>query len=149
MTIDELRGRIGERLGPSDWFEVDQRRIDDFARVTEDFQFVHVDPARAAETPFGGTIAHGLLTLSLIVRLCQPLIPEIDGTTLLLNYGFDKVRFVTPVPVGSRIRGRAVLADVTERQPGQWLIRLDVSIEIENADRPAVAAEWLSLHFVG
>lgn len=149
MTRDELFANVGNELGPSSWFIVDQGRIDDFARVTEDDQFVHVDPVRAAETPFGATIAHGLLTLSLIVHLCWDFVPKIDGTTLLLNYGFDKVRFVAPVRVDSRIRARATLGEVSERKPGQLLVRLDVTIEIENEPRPALVAEWLSLHFVG
>lgn len=148
MTQDELYADIGTELGPSDWFRIDQSRIDDFARVTEDHQFVHVDPVRAAAAPFGSTIAHGLLTLSLIVHLCRNFVPKIDGTTLLLNYGFDKVRFVAPVRVDSRVRARARLADVSERRPGQLLVRLDVEIEIDGEAKPALAAEWLSLHVV-
>lgn len=147
VSLDALRAMRGSELGVSDWLTVDQTRIDAFADVTEDHQFVHVDPERArAETPFGGTIAHGLLTLSLIVRLCLEAVPEIEGRRMMLNYGFDRIRFPAPVPSGSRVRARTVLADVDERKPGQILVQLDVTIEIEGEDRPAVVAEWLSLH---
>jgi acyl dehydratase len=146
MTPADLQSRIGTELGCSDWLEVDQARIDEFARVTEDHNFIHVDPERAAATPFGSTIAHGLLTLSLIVKLCFEFVPKLDNTELLLNYGFDKVRFVAPVPVDSRIRARATLGGLTERQPGQWLVNMHVVIEIDGQSRPALAADWLSLH---
>ena len=148
MTRDELDRLVGQTLGQSDWMLIEQSRVDDFARVTEDFQFVHVDPKRAAETVFGGTIAHGLLTLSMIVRLCWDFVPKLDETQLLLNYGFDKVRFVAPVKVGSRIRSAARLLDVSERKPGQLLIKLGVEIEIEHESKPALVAEWLSLHIL-
>ncbi|MBN1238429.1 MAG: MaoC family dehydratase [Gammaproteobacteria bacterium] len=128
---------------------IDQQRVDRFADVTEDHQFVHVDPERAAATPFGGTIAHGLLTLSLIVHLCLDFVPKIERTKLLVNYGFDKVRFSAPVRVGRRIRATAALADVLERKPGQILLKLDVTIEVEGETKPALKAEWLSLHVVG
>jgi len=143
---DELESLVGQPLGVSDWMVVDQRRVDAFADVTLDHQFIHVDPVRAAETPFRGTIAHGLLTLSLIVPLCIDLVPKIAGTRLLLNYGFDKVRFPAPVRVGKRIRGRAELLEAVERKPRQVLLKLGVTIEIEDEAKPAVTAEWLSLH---
>lgn len=147
VSLDTLRGMRGTELGVSDWFLIDQARIDAFADATEDHQFVHVDPERARnETPFGGTIAHGLLTLSMIVRLCLDAVPEIENRRMLLNYGFDKIRFPAPVKVGRRIRARTRLADAQERKPGQILVRLDVTIEIEGEDRPALVAEWLSLH---
>jgi acyl dehydratase len=149
MNLDELKAQVGQELGRSDWLTIGQARIDEFARVTEDFNFVHVDPVRAAQTPFGSTIAHGLLTLSLIVHLCWDFIPKIDGTELLLNYGFDKVRFVSPVRVDSRIRASARLGDVTERKPGQILLTMGVVIEIDGEDKPALSAEWLSLHVLG
>jgi len=148
-TRAELERRIGAELGVSDWFAIDQRRVNDFADVTLDHQFVHVDIERARATPFGGTIAHGLLTLSLIVHLCLPFVPKLEGTKLLVNYGFDKVRFSAPVKVGSRIRARGRLADVTERRPGQVIVKIDVAVEIENEPKPALVAEWLSLHVVG
>ena len=100
-------------------------------------------------TPFGGTIAHGFLTLSLLVPLCLDYIPVLANRTLLVNYGFDKIRFVAPVRVGKRIRARGTLAEVSERKPGNVIIKMDVTVEIENEDKPALAAEWLSLHVVG
>jgi acyl dehydratase len=145
----ELEALVGQPLGVSDWMIIDQRRVDAFADVTEDHQFVHVDPVRAAETPFGGTIAHGLLTLSLIVPLCIAFVPKLEGLRLLVNYGFDKVRFPAPVRVGRRIRGSAVLQEAAERKPGQILMKLAVTIEIEGEPKPALTAEWLSLHIVG
>ncbi|HEX7081642.1 MAG TPA: MaoC family dehydratase [Gammaproteobacteria bacterium] len=145
---DELEALVGRPLGTSDWMTIDQARVDRFADVTEDHQFIHVDPVRAAQTPFGGTIAHGLLTLSLIVPLCIDFVPKIAGTKLLVNYGFDKVRFPAPVRVGKRIRASGTLASVEERKPGQFLMKLDVTIEIEGEQKPALTAEWLSLHVV-
>lgn len=149
VTVAELESLIGSELGVSDWFLIDQRRVDAFADVTEDHQFVHVDPERARATPYGGTIAHGLLTLSLIVRLCLPFVPELACRRLMLNYGFDKVRFPAPVKVGARIRARVTLADAAERKPGQIMIKLDVVFDVEGGDKPALTAEWLSLHVVG
>jgi acyl dehydratase len=149
MTREELDRLVGRPLGVSDWLLVDQRRIDDFANVTEDHQFIHVDPARAAQTEFGSTIAHGFLTLSLIVHLCWDFVPKLDNTRLLLNYGFDKIRFITPVKVDSRIRAKAALASVTEKQPGQLILKLAVEIEVEGEPKPALVAEWLSFHALG
>lgn len=147
VSLETLRGMRGTELGVSDWVVIDQARIDAFADVTEDHQFVHVDPERARQaTPFGGTIAHGLLSLSMIVRLCLDAVPDVEGRQMMLNYGFDRIRFPAPVKSGRRIRARTVLADAEQRKPGQILIRLDVTIEIEGEERPAVVAEWLSLH---
>jgi acyl dehydratase len=148
VSWQDLGKRTGEELGTSDWFPIDQERVNGFADVTVDHQFIHVDPERARATPFGGTIAHGLLTLSLIVPLCLPFVPKLKGTKLVVNYGFDKVRFSAPVKVGSRIRSRTRLAEVSERRPGQVIVKLDVTIEIENEDKPALVAEWLSMHVV-
>jgi acyl dehydratase len=147
-TRAALIGRVGAELGVSDWFTIDQERVNRFADVTLDHQFVHVDVERARATPFGGTIAHGFLTLSLLVHLCLPFIPMLVNRTLLVNYGFDKVRFAAPVKVGKRIRARAVLGDVSERKPGNVIMRFDVTVEIEGEDKPALVAEWLSLHVV-
>ena len=149
ITREQLDRMVGERLGVSDWFLIDQERVDRFADVTLDHQFVHVDAARAKKTPFGGTIAHGFLTLSLLVPLCIGFIPEPEGRTLLVYYGFVKVRFVAPVRVGKRVRALGTLAAVEERKPGQLIMTIDVTVEIENEDKPAVVAEWLSLHVVG
>jgi acyl dehydratase len=149
VTRQELTAMVGRDLGVSDWFLVDQERVNAFADVTLDHQFVHVDVERAKATPFGGTIAHGFLTLSLLVHLCLPFIPVPAGRKLVVNYGFDKIRFSAPVKVGKRIRAVAKLGDVAERKPGHIVIRLDVTVEIEGEDKPALVAEWLSLHVVG
>jgi len=146
VTREQLDAKVGERLGVSDWFLVDQERVNRFADVTLDHQFVHVDPERAKQTPFGGTIAHGFLTLSLLVPLCLDFIPVIANRQLLVNYGFDKVRFASPVRVGKRIRASGTLAEVSERKPGNVILKIDVTVEIENEDKPALVAEWLSLH---
>jgi len=149
VTREQLDRMVGQRLGVSDWFLIDQERVNRFADVTLDHQFVHVDPARAKGTPFGGTIAHGFLTLSLLVPLCIDFIPEPAGRTLLVNYGFDKIRFVAPVRVGKRVRAHGTLTEVSERKPGNLVMKIDVTVEIENEDKPALFAEWLSLHVVG
>jgi acyl dehydratase len=148
LTRAELDALVGNALGTSEWLEIDQQRVNAFADVTLDHQFVHVDPERARATPFGGTIAHGLLTLSLIVHLCIGFVPRLANTTLLVNYGFDKVRFAAPVKVGSRIRASGRLTSVTERSAGQVLMKIAVTVEIENQGKPALLAEWLSLHIV-
>lgn len=149
ITRQQLDDMVGMPLGVSDWLLIDQDRVNQFADVTLDHQFVHVDPERARATPFGGTIAHGFLTLSLLVPLCLDFIPELENRSLLVNYGFDKVRFVAPVRVGKRIRAAAKLTEVAERKPGNVILKLDVTVEIENEDKPALVAEWLSLHVVG
>ena len=147
MTKAELFGLVGHELGKSDWFAIDQARIDQFADVTEDHQFIHVDPARAASSPFGGTIAHGMLTLSMIVHLCESFAPDIDGLQMVINYGFDKVRFAAPVKVGKRIRAVAKLLEAKERG-GQLIVKTKVTIEIEGEPKPALVAEWLTMHVV-
>jgi acyl dehydratase len=148
VTKQELAALVGTELGVSDWFLVDQQRVNAFADVTLDHQFIHVDPERARATPFGGTIAHGFLTLSLLVPLCLPFIPVPANRELVVNYGFDKIRFVAPVRVGKRIRAAGKLAAVEERKPGQLTLRVDVTVEIEGEEKPALVAEWLSLHVV-
>jgi len=149
VTRAELATLVGKELGVSDWFAIEQARVDDFADVTLDHQFIHVDPERARGTPFGGTIAHGFLTLSLLVHLCLPFIPEPANRRLVVNYGFDKIRFVAPVRTGKRIRARGTLGAVEERKPNQIVLRVDVTVDIEGEDKPALVAEWLSLHVVG
>ena len=148
VTLEEFRNAAGRELAPSSWLEITQERVQMFADATDDHQFIHLDPVRAAATPFGGTIAHGYLTLSLLVRLNQEsaLIPE--GRTMTVNYGADKVRFVSPVLVGSRIRSQQKVLEVTQRSPGYWLIRTAVTVEIENSAKPAMLAEVLYLHVV-
>lgn len=139
----------GTELGHSDWFLIAQDRIDTFADVTEDWQFIHTDPVRAADSPFGGTIAHGFLTLSLLSRMFGQVMPDMDGARESLNYGFDTLRFLSPVPVGSRLRGVFTLNAFEERRPGTRLLRLGVKIEIEGKERPALAGEWLVLLVYG
>jgi acyl dehydratase len=148
ISRQELLGLVGRELGVSDWLLIDQQRVNAFADVTLDHQFIHVDPERARATPFGGTIAHGFLTLSLLVPLCLPFIPVPANRELVVNYGFDKIRFVAPVRVGKRIRAVGRLAAVEERKSGQILLRVDVTVEIEGEEKPALVAEWLSLHLV-
>jgi acyl dehydratase len=148
VTRQELEAKVGQPLGVSDWFLIDQARVDEFADVTLDHQFVHVDVEKAKKTPFGGTIAHGFLTLSLLVHLCLPFIPELRARKLLVNYGFDKIRFAAPVKVGKRVRAAGRLAEISERKPGNVIIKIDVTVEIEGEDKPALVAEWLSLHVV-
>jgi len=145
MTREELFGLIGQDLGTSAWFQIRQDRIHTFADVTEDHQFIHVDPVRAAESPFGGTIAHGMLTLSMIVHLCENFVPAVEGVRMVINYGFDRVRFVAPVKVDGRIRAVATLIEAKERS-GQILVKVKVTIEIENESKPALVAEWLTMH---
>src|SRR5689334_14427985 len=147
VAMDELRSRIGEEVGVSSWIGVDQARIDAFAEATEDRQFIHVDPHAASQTPFGGTIAHGFLSLSLLSRMGAEamLIPE--GLKMAVNYGLDRVRFLAPVRSGSRVRGRFVLDSVEEKAPGQVLMRHNVTVEIEGMDKPALTAVWLGLIF--
>ena len=149
ISKNDIGDHINEALGHSDWLLIDQERINGFAESTDDFQFIHVDEKAAAKTPFGGTIAHGFLTLSLLSSLCSDLMLKIDGTVMSLNYGFDKVRFLTPVKVGSRVRAHAKLLESVEKNPGQILAKHEVTIEIEGEDKPALVAEWLGMTIVG
>jgi acyl dehydratase len=143
-----MAGMIGtERV--SDWVEVTQAMIDQFAQATGDHQFIHVDPVRAAETPFGGTIAHGFLSLSLMPTLAaQTDAPAIEGARMGVNYGGNKVRFLTPVRAGKRVRGRFTLKKFVERQPGTWEQVQDYVLEIEGEEKPALIAEWIALVYV-
>ena len=145
--LDEIRARVGQEVGVSSWLMVDQARIDAFAEATEDRQFIHVDPAAAAQMVFGGTIAHGFLTLSLLSRMGAEamLIPE--GVKMAVNYGFERMRFLAPVRAGKRVRGRFALDSVEEKAPGQWLFRHVVTVEIEGEEKPALSAVWLGLIF--
>ena len=148
IAVAEIPSLVGSELGVTDWFEIDQDRVNAFADATLDHQFIHVDPEAAAATPFGGTIAHGFLTLSLLPHFLQDVSPEIEGTLYAMNYGSDKVRFLQPVRVGSRIRARNVLARADEKRPGQWLLKQAVTMEIEGEQKPAMVAEMLSMVFV-
>jgi acyl dehydratase len=138
----------GKDLGASDWIEVDQGRIDRFAETTEDHQFIHVDPERAKATPFGTTIAHGYLTLSLLAKMAYDVMPGIAGSKMGVNYGLNSVRFLAPVKSGSRVRGHFMMKDVTERSAGVVQSTVEVKVEIEGEDKPALAAEWVTLAYV-
>ena len=146
-SLDEIRTRTGTEVGVSSWLVVDQARIDAFADATEDRQFIHIDPAAAAQTPFGGTIAHGFLTLSLLSRMAADAMLIPDGVKMAVNYGLDRVRFLAPVRSGSRVRGRFTLDSIEEKAPGQVLMRHIVTVEIEGEDKPALTAVWLGLIF--
>lgn len=145
----ELSSLIGQEVGVSRWFEIDQARIDAFADVTEDRQFIHVDPEAARQTPFGGTIAHGFLTLSLASAMSYDAVKPLDGVAMGVNYGFDKLRFLAPVPAGSRVRGRFKLLSAEDKGGGRWLIKHELTIEIDGADKPALIAEWLGMQVTG
>jgi len=145
LPLDEYRSRVGMLLGISDWILIEQGMIDQFADVTRDWQFIHIDPIRAKETPFGGTIAHGLLTLSLVSAMSFTAVPAIAGAQVGINYGFNSIRFLSPVLAGSRLRGSFTLKQFVERQPRQWQSTLDVRVDIENVSKPALIAEWLTL----
>jgi len=144
-SLDDIRAQIGNEIGVSSWLPVEQDRIDAFADATEDRQFIHVDPDSASQTPFGGTIAHGFLTLSLLSRMAAETMLVPDGIKMAVNYGFDRVRFLAPVKSGKRVRGRFNLDSVEEKAAGQWLMRHNVTVEIEGEDKPALTAVWLGL----
>ena len=144
MKIEILEKMEGRRLAPSPWLDLDQERINAFADCTSDHQFIHVDPDRVArETPFKSTIAHGFLTLSLSVHLESPDLSDFEDVGFVINYGLDKVRFINPVPTGSRVRVHATLAEVRDRGGGRIVIRLDKSMEIEGQEKPAWVAQQL------
>lgn len=146
MQLQDLQARVGELLGTSDWYLIDQDRIDRFADTTGDHQFIHVDPERAKETPFRGTIAHGFLTLSMLAPLLVSAC-ERPAVRMSVNYGFDKIRFLAPVRSGKRIRGHFKLLALEEKRPGQWQQTVEATVEIEGEDKPALIAEWIFQHF--
>src|SRR4051812_23131670 len=147
-SIDEIRDKVGAEIGASGWIVVDQARIDAFAAATEDPQFIHVDPEAAAKTPFGGTIAHGFLTLSLLSRMAADVMLRPDGVKMGVNYGLDRVRFIAPVRSGRRVRGRFTLTSFEEKRPGQYQFCHAVTVEIEGEDKPALLADWIGMIFV-
>ncbi len=147
-SIEEIKAKVGSEIGISDWIPIDQARIDAFADVTEDPQFIHIDPQAAARTPFGGTIAHGFLTLSLLSRMAADAMLRPEDVKMGVNYGFERVRFMAPVRSGKRVRGRFRLVRFEEKRPGQWQFVHEVSVEIEGEDKPALVAEWIGLIFV-
>ena len=148
VAATELPSLVGTELGVSDWLLIEQDRVNAFADATLDHQFIHIDPEKAAMTPFGGTIAHGFLTLSLLPHFLEAASVPVEGTLMAVNSGTDTVRFVQPVKVGQRIRARSVLASAVERRPGQWLLKQDVTVEIEGEEKPAMVTEFLMMFFV-
>ncbi|MFJ1338202.1 MaoC family dehydratase [Pseudomonas caricapapayae] len=148
VPVAELSQYVGKELGRSEWLTIDQARIDLFAEATGDFQFIHVDPVKAAETPFGSTIAHGFLTLSLIPKLMEGILVLPEGLKMVVNYGLDSVRFIQPVKVDSKVRLKVDLSEAFEKKPGQWLLKFTATLEIEGQEKPAYIAEPLTLCFV-
>ena len=143
ISINELIAKTGTELGCSSWRLIEQGLVNAFADVTDDHQFIHVDKQRAAQTPLGKTIAHGFLTLSLLSAMVEEAVPQLQNTVFGMVYGFDKIRFLSPVPVDSRIRGRFKLLEVTQRAAASYLIKHECTVEIENAAKPALIAKWI------
>lgn len=144
-TLDKITARIGTEIGTSDWVTIDQARIDAFAEVTEDRQYIHVDPDAAGQSMFGGTVAHGFLTLSLLSRFAADVMLVPPELKMAVNYGFNNVRFLAPVPVGARIRGIFRLTNIEEKAPGQLLMHHNVMVDIDVTEKPALTADWLGL----
>ena len=142
-TLSELSAMVGQEVALSEWITVTQERVDQFAQATGDHQWIHVDQERAKNGPFGGTIAHGFLTLSLLANMAYQACPSVAETKTGVNYGFNKLRFISPVPAGSRVRGRFRLKELNTDTPGRWTSTYEVTVEIEGAEKPALAAEWL------
>ena len=147
MTIESLVARKGEEIGRSDWISVDQGRINGFADVTEDHQFIHVDAKAAEKTPFGTTIAHGFLTLSMLSAMIYDGVPDIEGATMGINYGFDKIRFISPVKSGARVRAHFTLKALRHPKPTEVTNIWDITVEIEGQERPALIAEWIGRQY--
>lgn len=146
ISLETYQSMVGKEIGVSSWHLIDQGRINTYADVIEDHQFIHVDPERAKkETAFGTTIAHGFLTMSLMSIMSYEVMPAIAGTTMGVNYGFDKLRFISPVRSGSRVRGRFRLAEAKLRKPNELQSRTSVTVEIEGEDKPALVADWIGL----
>ncbi|SIO57676.1 Acyl dehydratase [Bradyrhizobium erythrophlei] len=146
VSFEAYQNMVGKEIGVSSWHLIDQNRINVYADVIEDHQFIHVDPERASkETAFGTTIAHGFLTMSLMSIMSYEVMPVIEGTAMGVNYGFDKLRFISPVRAGSRVRGRFTLTEATLRKPRELQSRTHVTVEIEGEDKPALVADWIGL----
>ena len=149
VTPQEMQARVGEIIGSSEWILVDQDTINKFADATGDHQFIHIDEEKAKLTPFGGTIAHGFLTLSLLpVMMAKSDVPRIDNVKMGVNYGGNKVRFLAPVRSGKRVRGHFKLLELDEKRPGQWQQTIELSVEIEGEEKPALLAEWITQFFL-
>lgn len=148
VNVQQMYDFVGKSTGVSKWYTVSQEQINLFADATHDQQFIHVDPEKAKHSPFGGTIAHGFLSLSMLSAFAFETGFDLENMKMGLNYGFDKIRFLQPVAVGSRIRGNTTLKSITEKKPGQYLFVWDVVVEIENESKPALIAEWLTMTVV-
>lgn len=149
IPAEQIKGLVGQVVGTSQWIEITQDRVNKFAEATGDFQFIHVDPEKAKLTPFGGTIAHGFLTLSLIpLMTMESDCPRPEGIKMGVNYGGNRTRFLSPVRVGKRVRGVFKLVEMEEKRPGQWQQTMEITVEIEGEDKPALMCEWLSQFFV-
>ena len=145
IKAEDLPGLVGKELEPSSWLEITQERVNQFADATNDHQFIHVDPEKAAQTPFGGPIAHGFLSLSLLSFLSEQNLVVPENLAIAINYGSDKLRYLMPVRVGKRIRSRQKVLEVEEKNPGQWLMKTAVTVEIEGEETPALIAEILTM----
>ena len=149
MSPQDIAAKVGEQIGTSPWVEISQERINQFAEATGDHQFIHVNEEAAKMTPFGGTIAHGFLTLSMIPYLtAESDVPRPDGIKMAVNYGGNKTRFINPVKSGKKIRGIWKLVEMTEKRPGQWQQTVEITIEIEGEEKPALICEWMTMYFV-
>lgn len=149
MTPQDIAAKVGEVIGTSEWAEMSQERINQFAEATGDHQFIHINEEAAKMTPFGGTIAHGFLTLSMIPYLsAESDMPRMEGIKMGVNYGGNKTRFIAPVRSGKRIRGHWKLTEMVEKRPGQWQQTCEITIEIEGEDKPALICEWITMFFV-
>lgn len=149
MSPQEVKAQVGQNVGTSEWVVMSQERINQFAEATGDHQFIHIDEEKAKLTPFGGTIAHGFLTLSMIPYLsANSDLPRVDGVKMGVNYGGNKTRFISPVRSGKRIRGHWKLIELEEKRPGQWQQTHEITIEIEGEDKPALITEWIMQFFV-
>ena len=148
LNVDQLNDYIGKEVGISEWLLVDHERINQFADATGDHQYIHVDSDRAAQTPFGTTIAHGFLTMSLMVLMGYEGSTKLENSVMGINYGFDKLRFINPVKVNSKIRGRFQLISAEEKKPNQWLLKHNITVEIAGEEKPALVAEWLGMTVV-
>jgi len=146
-SLDRIQAMVGKEIGVSSWLVVDQQRIDAFADATDDHQFIHVDPSAAAAAGFGGTIAHGFLSLSLLSRMAADVMLIPEQAKMAVNYGLDRVRFLAPVASGKRVRGHFTLESAEQKNPGQLLLKHQVSVEIEGEPKPALTAQWLGLIF--
>ncbi|MEM9577273.1 MAG: MaoC family dehydratase [Pseudomonadota bacterium] len=145
LSREDLPQQIGQVLGSSDWVEVSQARIDAFADLTEDWQPIHLDADVGRAAGFDGTVAHGFLTLSMLSAMSYQVLPRMEGETASLNYGFDRIRFIAPVPGGARIRSHFTLTDAQPRGRG-WMLRFGVTVELEGSEKPALTADWLCLY---